>query len=110
MPGELLEESWVLFMVGIRSLGGPRAAARLGLSQSSQGCESQVSPAGGSSRTEPRTRSEERDVGGRVGSQAPSVLPVQCYPLLLGFHRECTFAVNIFGNQPGKELLHVNPC
>lgn len=35
MPRELLEESWLLFMVGIRSLG---ATARLGLSQSSQGC------------------------------------------------------------------------
>lgn len=44
MPRELLEESWVLFMVGIRSLG---ATARLGLSQSSQGCESHVNPAGG---------------------------------------------------------------
>lgn len=36
VPGELLEESWLLFMVGVRSLSGPRA--RLGLSQSSQGC------------------------------------------------------------------------
>lgn len=47
-------------------------------------CESHVSPAGGSSRAEMWARSEERDVGGKVGSQGLSVLSVQCYSLLPG--------------------------
>lgn len=55
----------------------------------------------------------ERNVGGRVGSQGLSVLSVRCYPLLpgllLGFPREFTFSVNIFGSQPGRELLHASP-
>lgn len=72
----------MLFMVGVRSLGGPGAG--LGLSQTSQGCESPMNPARGSSRAEARTRSEERDVGGKGGSQGLSVLSVQCYPSCQG--------------------------
>lgn len=34
----------MLFLMSVRSLGGPRAG--LGLSQTSQGCESHVNPGG----------------------------------------------------------------
>lgn len=88
-----------MFMVGIRSLG---ATGRLGLSQSSQGC---VRALLGEQSDRTTDTLLERDVGGRVGSQGLSVLSVQCYPLLpgllLGFPREFTFSVNIFGSQPG---------
>lgn len=58
-------------------------------------CDSHVNPAAGSSRTEMRARPEERDVGGKVGSQGLSVLSVQ--PGLALGSQQCTHSV---GNAP----------
>lgn len=85
MPGELLGESWVLLMVvsGAWVAPGPGWACHR---PHRAVCEPRESCWG-----EMQARSEERDVGGKVGSWGLSVLSVQ--PGLVLGSRQCTYSI-----------------
>lgn len=90
MPGELLGESWALLMVVSGAWVAPEPGWACHRPHRAV-CESHGNPAGGSSQTEMRARSEERDVGGKVGSWGLSVLSVQ--PGLVLGSQQCTHSI-----------------